>query len=382
MAKNSKMIKRMIWMVLGVGLLFAALFGYHLFGNYMMQKYLSANARPSATVTAMQVRYQDWQPQRKAVGSLRAVQGVNISAEVSGQVSRVHVHSGQIVKKGEVLLELNHADDIASLHALQADAKLAEISFRRDKAQLAARAISHAVFDVSSATLKRTRAAVARQQALIAKKRIVAPFAGHIGIVTINPGQYLNPADEITTLQNIDALFVDFFLPQKDLGGLAVGQSLSVRSDAWPGEVFSGRISAINSVVDTATRNVRIEGRIDQPQGKLAPGMFVKLSVMNGQSKRYLSLPQTAISYNAYGATVFLARKSKQSTAAKPVLEAQQEFVKTGPVRGDQVAVVSGVHKGDLVVTSGLMKLKNGTPLIIDNTVQPANDAAPTPQEQ
>ena len=297
----------------------------------------------------------------------------------------MHVHSGQQVKTGDVLLELNHADELARLQALQADAKLAEISFKRDKAQLAARAISRAVFDSSSASLKRTRAAVLQQQALIAKKIIKAPFAGHLGIVSVNPGQYLNPADVVTTLQNTDALFVDFFMPQKELGGLSIGQTLTLHSDAWPGLHFDGRISAINSAVDAATRNVRIEGRIDQridqPQGKLHPGMFVKLTVARGAVQRQLTLPQTAISYNTYGATVFIARKSKQGDAKKPQLEAQQEFVTLGDTRGDQVAILSGLKQGDLVVTSGLMKLKNGTPLKINNKVQPANEVAPAPQE-
>ncbi len=383
---RKKMVKRMIWMVFGVGLLFAAIFGYHMFGNYMMKKYLASQGHPPATVTAMTVDYEQWQPQLSAVGSLRAVQGVNISAEVGGQVARVHVHSGQQVKKGDLLLELSHADELARLHALQADAKLAEISFKRDKAQLTAKAISRAVFDTSSASLKRTQAAVLQQQALIAKKMIKAPFAGHLGIVSVNPGQYLNPADVITTLQNTGALFVDFFLPQKELGGLTIGQTLTVRSDAWPELRFNGRISAINSAVDAATRNVRIEGRIDQhidqPQRKLHPGMFVKLTVAKGSEQRYLTLPQTAISYNTYGATVFIARKSKQGDAKNPALEAQQEFVSLGDTRGDQVAILSGLKQGDQVVTSGLMKLTNGTPLIINNKVQPANDVAPAPQEQ
>jgi len=352
-----------------------------MFSAHMMKKYLASNARPPATVTAMQVAYQDWQPKLRSIGSLRAVQGVNISSEVAGQVTRVHVHSGQPVKKGALLVELSHTDDAAQLRSLQADARLADLSYKRDKAQLAAKAISQANFDASSATLERSRAAVAQQKAVIAKKRITAPFAGRMGIISLNPGQYLNPADIITTLQNTEVLFVDFHLPQKNIGKLSSGQRLRIRTDAWPDHVFEGRISAINAAVDPATRNVRIEGRIENSGGLLYPGMFTSVEVDRGEKQRYLTLPQTAISYNAYGATVFIASKASESTKEKPVLVAQQEFIKTGPTRGDQVAILSGIREGDQVVTSGQMKLKNGTPLIIDDRVRPANEMAPAPQE-
>jgi len=376
------MRKRMIWMLIGVGLLFGSLYGYRMFGAYMMQKYLASNTRPPATVTAMAVTYQEWQPQLHAIGTLRALQGVSISAEVAGKVGRVYVRSGQTVKKGALLLELNHADADAKLRALEADAKLAELSFVRDKAQLKARAISRASFDASAANRHRAVAAVAQQRALIAKKYITAPFAGRLGIISLNAGAYINPGDVITSLENTASLFVDFHLPQKVLGGIATGQLLHIRSDAWPDRIFNGEITAINAAVDAATRNVRLEGRIANTDGRLHPGMFVSLSVDYGALQHYLTLPQTAVSYNAYGATVFVARPDKNSKKDKPGLVAQQEFVKLGATRGDQVAILSGISDGDMIVTSGLMKLKNGTPLLIDNKVLPANDTAPTPQEQ
>ncbi len=382
---NSKTRKRMIWMLLGVGLLFGGLYGYRMFGAYMMQKYLASNTRPPATVTAMRVSYQDWQPRLHAIGSLRALQGVNISTEVAGKVGRVYIQSGQQVKKGALLLELYHADADAQMRALEADAKLAELRFARDKAQLKARSISRAAFDVSAAGRERAVASLAQQRALIAKKFITAPFAGRLGIVSINPGAYINPGDVITSLENTESLFVDFHLPQKELGGISVGQLLHIHSDAWPDRVFDGEITAINAAVDSATRNVRIEGRVNKTantEGQLTPGMFVTLSVDRGEVQHYLTLPQTAVSYNAYGATVFVATTDKSSKKAKPGLVAQQEFVKLGATRGDQVAILSGIHDGDMIVTSGLMKLKNGTPLLIDNNIQPANDIAPTPQEQ
>jgi len=376
------MKKRMIIMLIAVGLLFVALEGYHMFGTYMMKKSLAANARPPATVTAIRASYQDWQPSLHAIGTLRAARGVDISSEVEGQVSRVFVHSGQKVGPGDVLVELRHEDDLARLRALKADARLAELRFRRDKAQLAARAVSQAQLDASAAEFRRSQAAVDEQQAMIAKKRIVAPFAGHIGIVAVNPGQHLRPGDVITTLQDTTALLVDFHLPQRDVGNIAVGQRIRVHSDAWPQHPFTGVVSAINPAVDRTTRNVRIEGRIGNSEGLLYPGMFVSLDVERGTSRRYLTVPQTAIAYNAYGATVFLAVKASSDAGGRGVLVARQEFVRTGPTRGDQVAILSGIREGDLIVTSGQMKLKNGTPLVIDNRVQPANDPVPTPQER
>ncbi len=385
--KMTTMKKRMLVMLIAVGVVFGGIVGYQAFNAYMMQQYFSANAQPPATVTAMQANFQPWQPILRAVGSLRAVQGVQISSEVAGMVSVVHVHSGQRVKAGDMLIELNHADDVAELRSLQADATLAKLNFKRDAGQFAAQAVSQAQFDSSKAALARSLAAVARQKALIAKKRIRAPFAGRLGIVALNPGQYVNPADAITTLQNSDALFVDFYLPQKDIGAVAKAQTIRVVSDAWPGKQFTGKITAISSVVDSSTRNVRIEGRIDNRDGRLYPGMFASVEVESGKAKHYLTLPQTAIAYNAYGATVFIAKR--QAAAAKgavagekvPLL-AQQSFVKLGPTRGDQVAILSGVEEGDWLVTSGQMKLKNGTPLVIDNRVQPANEISPAPQER
>ncbi|MDQ6986418.1 MAG: efflux RND transporter periplasmic adaptor subunit, partial [Mariprofundaceae bacterium] len=288
------MKKRMLVMLTGVGVVFGGIVAYQVFNAYMMQKYFSANAQPSATVTAMQASRQSWQPTLRAVGSLRAVQGVQISSEVAGMVSTVHVQSGQRVKAGDVLFELNHADDAAELRSLQADAVLARLNFKRDEGQFAAQAISQAQFDTSKAALQRSLAAVARQKALIAKKRIRAPFAGRLGIVALNPGQYVNPADAITTLQNSAALFVDFYLPQKNIGGIAENQRIRVSSDAWSAKQFSGKITAISSAVDSNTRNVRIEGRIDNRDGLLYPGMFASVAVENGAPQHYLTLPQTA----------------------------------------------------------------------------------------
>lgn len=376
------MTKRMIIMLILVGSVFAGIVGYQRFMANMMMQFMAGNTRPVATVTAMKASLQPWQSQLHAVGTLRAVQGVEISSETPGMVKKIHFKSGDKVNKGDLLLQLNADEDRARLQSLQAAEKLARITYQRDLKQLKVHAISKAQLDSSQADLASKKAQVAQQKAAIDKKQIRAPFSGQLGISTINPGLYLNPADKIVTLQNTEALFVDFSLPQKKLAGLSIGQAISISSDAYSGKTFSGLTTAINSVVDKNTRNLLVEARIDNKDKQLLPGMFVKVRIDIGEPINYLTIPQSSISFNAYGATVFIARETKQENEKTPALAAQQVFIKTGDKRGDQVAVLDGIAEGDMVVTSGQLKLKNDTPLKIDNQVVPANDPSPKPQEQ
>ncbi|HVO47661.1 MAG TPA: efflux RND transporter periplasmic adaptor subunit [Steroidobacteraceae bacterium] len=402
------MQRRLIIVVLAACALLALLVGFNLFKQHMVQQIRNKNAAPPQTVSATKAEYSDWQPEINAVGSLRAVRGVDVTTEVTGLVRTLRFKSGDEATSGQVLVELNADADIAQQRALEAAAELASTVYERDKVQYEAQAISKAQLDADAADLKNKRAQVAAQAALVAKKFLRAPFAGRLGITTVNPGQYLNTGDKVVTLQQVDPIYVDFRLPQQQLALLATGQKVNLTTDAYPGVVFTGTINAIDPRVDTSTRNVQAEATIANPDRKLVPGMFGRVAVIAGEVKRYLTLPQTAVTYNPYGATVFLARSKEagagegasqegaekavaaQTTAAKqngsahaaaPQLVAQQSFVKLGPTRGDQVAIVSGISEGDLVVTSGQLKLINGAPLIVDNTVIPANDPHPTPQE-
>ncbi|ATX79236.1 membrane fusion protein, multidrug efflux system [Mariprofundus aestuarium] len=375
------MKKRMIWMVAIVGFVFAAIIGYQMFVASMMKQFLASNAQPPATVTATQVKAEEWQPQLASVGTLRAIQGVEISAEIAGLVKKVHFKSGDEVKKGDLLLEMNSDEEAAQLLALKANRKLAEINLKRDEQQFKVHAISNSKLDASRAELSSRRAAEQQQQAIIDKKRIRAPFDGRLGITQINEGQYLNPAEHIVTLQDGRALYIDFSMPQKYVTQLQKGQTISVATGNGA-QAISGTISTINSVVDNSTRNVQVEGLIDNSDGKLLPGMFVNVNIDVGAPQNLLTLPQTAISFNAYGSTLFVARDEQGAEEGKTQLVAQQLFVKTGDKRGDQVAILEGLKEGDTVVTSGQLKLKNGTPLIINNAVLPANESAPTPQEK
>ncbi len=374
-----KTIKRMIVMLLLVGGLFGAIYSYQQFVAEMMQGFLAANANPPATVTAMAVGHQSWQPQIKAIGTLRAIQGVSLQAEVSGVIKAVHFESGQQVQQGDLLLELDSTAEQAQLQALQASRELAEINLRRDRQQLQISAISQAQLDAAESELKSRRAQEAQQQAIIDKKQIRAPFSGRLGISQVEVGQLLNPGEMVVSLQNMERLYVDFNLPQQHLAEIRPGQRIELQANIDTAMTVSGQIHAINAEVDRETRNVQVEGIIDNRDGAWMPGMFVHLKVDNGAAQQYLTLPQTAISYNAYGATLFLVQPGEEAEA-HPI--AQQVFIETGARRGDQVAILSGVNAGDQVVTSGQMKLKNGTPLIIDNSIQPANEAAPQPQEQ
>ncbi len=378
---NSSMRRRLIIVVTIAVVLVGIPIGLRLFFMHMYAAQMAKNKAPAQTVTAAAAQYAEWQPEVNAVGSLRAVRGVDVTTEVTGLVRALKFNSGDEVPAGQVLVELNADAEIAQQRALEAAADLASTVYERDKAQFEAQAISKAQLDADAADLKNRRAQAAAQAALVAKKTLRAPFAGRLGITTVNPGQYLNTGDKVVTLQAIDPIYVDFKLPQQKLSSVAIGQSVNVTTDAYPGVTFSGTINAIDPRIDPATRNFQAEATLANPDRHLMPGMFARVAVLVGNKQRYLTLPQTAISYNPYGSTVFLA-KNKEGAGASGELFAQQSFVTLGPSRGDQVAILKGVEAGDLVVTSGQLKLINGAPLRVDNTVQPTNDPNPTPQEQ
>ena len=380
------MTKRMFIMIGGVLLLIAVL----AFGKYLqIKKLIASSPKPGAQiVTAIKAEESQWQPQLTSVGTLVPVRGVDVTTEIAGLVRQVHFKSGDEVKAGQVLFEMNADADIAQLRALQAAADLSASVLKRDKLQFAAQAISQAQLDNDDADLKSRKALVAQQQAVVDKKTIRAPFAGKLGITAVNPGQYLNPGDKLVTLQTIDTVYVDFFVPQKQLAGLSIGQKLNLTADAYPGLAFPGKVTSISPKIDAATRNVQVEATVPNGKRQLLPGMFANVSLDQGEQKKYLTLPQTAITYNPYGSTVFVlapppadAKDALKDDKGNAHLVAQQVFVTTGPTRGDQVAILTGLKAGQTVVTSGQLKLKNGTPAVIDNKVQPANSPNPTPQE-
>jgi membrane fusion protein (multidrug efflux system) len=375
---SALMRRRLIIVLVSAGLLLAALVGFNIFKQHLLAGIRAKNSSPPQTVSTTIAEYSDWQPEVTAIGSMRAYRGVDVTTEVAGLVRTINFKSGDDAKSGVVLVELNADSDIAQLRALQAAADLSLTTYNRDKMQFEAEAISQATLDTDAADLKNRRAQAQAQAALVAKKTLRAPFAGRLGITTLNPGQYLNPGDKVVTLQAIDPILVDFRVPQRELGRIATGQTVHVTADAFPGETFEGKVTAIDPRVDTASRNFQVEASITNSSQRLLPGMFGRVAVQSGSMQHLLTLPQAAITYNPYGATVFLARKSPDGQS----LIAEQVFVNVGATRGDQVAVLSGIKQGDQVVTSGQLKLKNGTPLAVDNSVVPKDDPHPTPQEQ
>jgi len=378
-----EMERRMVIMLIGVFLLLGLIFAFNQLKTFMIKQYLSGMGMPPQTVSTMVAKADVWQPKLTSVGSVRAYRGVDLSTEIGGLVVGVPVQSGADVKEGDLLVKLNDASDVAQLNSLKALAELAKVINERDRQQLAIQAISKNTYDTSKADAKSKQAQVEAQTALVAKKNIKAPFSGRVGIVTINPGQYINPGDKLMTLQTLDPIFIDFNLPQSDAANIQVGQSITVTTDAFKNASFVGKITAVSPKVDTNTRNLQIEAQIDNPDKKVLPGMFANVNIDVGGQLNLITVPQTAVTYNPYGSTVFISKDSgKKDKEGKPIFEAQQVFVTTGQTRGDQVSILKGLEEGMTVVTSGQLKLKNGSPLNINNTVQPTNLPDPKPQEQ
>lgn len=376
------MIKRMVIMLITVGIVFGGIFGFQAFKNTMIKKYMSAMVPPPQTVSTAMATTQEWQPQIEAVGSLRAVNGADLAFEVSGIVKELHFNSGDDVAAGDVLLRLRADDDISKLAALQATAALSEINFRRDTEQLKIKAVSQATVDTDAANVKNSNAQVAEQQAVVEKKTLRAPFAGRLGVRAVDIGQYISAGTTVVTLQALDPIYVDFFVPQQVLNQIRLEQAVAVKIDTYPDETFTGTIAAINPKVDPATRNVQVRATLKNPERRLLPGMYATVTIAAGSKERYVTLPQTAVTYNPYGETVYVVDDKGSDAKGQPQLIARQAFVSAGPKRGDQVAILSGIEDGQTVVTAGQMKLHNGAPLVVDNTIRPTADANPLPLDQ
>jgi membrane fusion protein, multidrug efflux system len=376
------MIKRMLIMLGCAGLVFGGIFGYKAHVARQHQKAMAAYQAPPVVVSTTTARVQTWQPQLTAVGTVRARHGVNVTTQIAGMVQHIYFKSGDDVRQGQVLVQLSADEDKALLDSLKADAELAQTTYNRDKRQFAVNAISRATLDAADGDLKSKQAQVDRQAAVLDKKTIRAPFSGRIGINAVDPGQYLNPGDEIVTLQAVDTVYVDFLVPQQDLARIALNQHVSVAADTYPHRQFEGRISAINPKVDPQTRNIKIEATVPNPKHELLPGMFTTVHVETGQVEHYLTLPQTAVTYNPYGETVYLVSQAAKGKKGEPQLTAHETFVTTGRTRGDQVAILKGIQAGDTVVTSGQLKLKNGSRVVVNNQIQPSDQAAPQPVDQ
>jgi membrane fusion protein (multidrug efflux system) len=376
------MIKPIVIMAIIVALILGIVFGVQAFFGKMGKKFMAAAASAPQTVSTTVAAAAEWQPYYQSTGTARAVRGADLSAQASGVVEQIAIDSGSEVPAGKVLLRLNPNDDYAKLQQLQAAAELADQTLKRDREQFAAQAISQASIDTDVSTQKSAHAQVAAQEALIQEKIVKAPFAGRLGIRQVDLGQYLTAGTAIVTLQALDPILIDFYLPQQALSQVKIGQAVTAMIDTYPGETFKGIVESVNSKVDTASRNVQVRAALPNADRRLLPGMFASVRIEYGAKRNPITLPQTAVTYNPYGDTVYVVEQHGVDDKGHPRLEVQQRFVKLGSTRGDQIAVESGVKPGEVIVTAGQIKLRNGVPVAVNNDVLPANAINPNPPNE
>ncbi len=371
------MIKRMLIMLILCGLVFGGIFGFKAFGNKMMMAYFAEMGSAPQTISTTVAVKKEWKPTLRAVGTLRAAQGADLAPEVSGTVEHIFIESGQDVTAGAILLQLSSQEELARLKSLEAQTKLAAITLNRDQKQLAVEAISQATYDADKAQLDSLTAQLDEQKAFLQKKIIVAPFSGRLGIRKVDVGQYLTAGTPIVTLQRLDAIYLDFFVPQQKVGVIKVGQKIVLSSDSVASKTFTGEITAINAKVDETTRNIEVRATFKNPEKTLRPGMFATANIETGTVEHFITLPQTAVTFNPYGNTVFVVHKNGTNKDGSAKITVKTAFVETGKTRGDQIAILSGIKAGDEIVTAGQLKIRNGSSVTINNTIQPSNDAAP-----
>lgn len=350
---------------------------------YQVKRWMSGGAdlatkpaAPAVVVAVTTVQEESWLPSIRATGSLRAYQGVNVTAQEPGMVTTIYFDSGRKVSKGELLLQQYDADKQLTLKSLRAELSLAQKSYDRNQRLKGNQAVSQSQLDTTSSDLDRLTAQVESLEVSIAKLAIRAPFDGILGIRKVNVGQYIEPGDDLVTLQALDPIHVEFPLPQNRLAQVWIGQPVQFDADAYPGIGFSGKVSAIEPLIDPDTRSFQVEAEASNPDLKLRPGMFVNTTLMLPANEKVLTLPQLAISYNPYGNSVFVVEdvvgdKGGTSLVAKSV------FVNLGEKRGDQVAILSGLEAGQRVVVAGQLRLRNGSPVVIDSTMIPASSPDP-----
>ncbi|HUP91752.1 MAG TPA: efflux RND transporter periplasmic adaptor subunit [Solimonas sp.] len=373
--------KRMIIVVGACVVVFGGVFGWKAFMGKMMGQYFDHMPVPPATITTAAAQQMTWDSTLEAIGSLVPVNGANLTTESGGIVTAIHFESGASVEKGEPIVTLDKAREEGELRRLEAQAQLAEINRSRRAKLLKLDAVSKSDYDAAVSAANAAKAAVEAQRGTLGQKEIRAPFAGQLGIRRVNIGQYVAPGTPIVSLQSMAPVFVDFALAEQQIGGVQPGQQVKVTAEAYPGVSFSGEVLAVEPRVDEATRNFNVRATLPNHELKLHPGQFVRVTLSLAGEHKVLVVPRTAISYSSYGTAVFVVQPKKpdpagaeaKKEAPKPgeppaaTLEVAQRFVKTGEVRGDFVAITDGLEEGEQIATSGLLKLHNQQPVIVDN---------------
>jgi membrane fusion protein (multidrug efflux system) len=374
------MVKRLILMLVIVLALVAGL-GFVKYRQYQTAMAMGASfAPPPSAVTTVVAQRETWPSTLGIIGTAEAIQGVTVSADLPGTVSKINFESGTAVHVGDVLVELDTREERAQLAAAESDRDLAKINYGREQQLVSQGVVPRSEFDNAEAQQKSTEAKVGAIKATIDRKTIRAPFSGILGIRQISLGQYLAAGQAIVPLQSVNPIYVNFGVPQQSAPQMRSGGTLRVTSDDLPGVEFNGHVTALDSVVNESTRNIQVQATLANPQGKLRPGMFVQVQVRLGASREIIALPASAINYAPYGDSVFVVT-DLQDPKGKTYKGVRQQVVKVEGSRGDQVAVISGVNPGDEIVTSGVFKLRNGAAVQVNNKIQPSNNPKPKPED-
>ena len=373
------MIKRMLLMLAVVVVVIASL-GYYKTKQIQAAVKAHTFAPPPEAITTVVAKQETWPSTMSVVGTTVAIHGVTISADLPGTVSQISFESGRTVQAGEVLAELDTRQERAQLAAMEAQRDLAKINHARLQQLVNEGVISRMDYDKALAEQKQTEASVNEVRAAIARKTIRAPFAGVLGIRQANLGQYLAAGNPIVSLQSLNPIYVNFSVPQQVLAQMKAGHTIHFTTDSLPGQEFTGKINAVDSNVDPATRNLQVQATVNNPGAKLRPGMFVQVAVGVGEQQSIIPLPASAISYAPFGDSVYVV-SDLTGPDGKTYRGVHQQFVKVQGSRGDQVGIVSGVKPGDEIVTSGIFKLRNGAAVAVNNKVQPGNNPAPKPED-
>jgi len=341
----------------------------------------SPQMMPATTVTSAEVKEEDWAPTLSSVGSVSAVQGAVISAELAGIVSEISFENGAEAKKGDVLMKLDTSQEEALLRSAAAEAQLARTDLERSRDLAMKKVVSSAELDSAQSKFTRLNAVVDQMRSNIAKKTVIAPFDGQLGIRQVNVGQMINAGQQVIALTSLDSVYVDFALPEQHLSKLTKDLEVRVRVDALPGREFKGKLTAINSMLDPVTRNVPLQATLENTDHALHPGMFAKVDVVLPVKESVLAIPATAISYAPYGDSVFVIEKKKDAKSGRESQVLRQQFVRTGETRGDFVTVTNGLKAGEVIVSSGVFKLRNGMEVTINNQLAPKPEISPSPAQ-
>jgi membrane fusion protein (multidrug efflux system) len=383
--KRKPFWKYLLFFVAVFGLFLAVVFGLGFVKFTQIQGFMQlaksgAFEPPPTAVTTEVAKQSAWRPTLEAVGSIAAVNGVTVSTDLAGIVREIGFESGNKVHAGDLIVRLDTTQEEAQLHQAEAQRDFATVTLKRDKDLVEKHAIAQSDYDNAEASYRQSQASVDQFKALIARKTLRAAFDGVAGIRQVNLGQYLKEGDPVVTLQSFNPIYANFMLPQQDLSKLVVGQPVTLRVDAYDDRSFNGVVTAINSLVDQATRNVQVQATLSNPDVLLRPGMFAKVSVLMSDMKDVIAIPATAIHYAPYGDSIFVVSEVKDQTG-KNFKAVKEQFVKVGQSRGDMISIVSGLKPGEEVVTSGVFRLKSGAHIVVNNEIKPESELAPTPSD-